>query len=980
MALSSEVYNRCRELLLQCSEFESYDSLKTLFAITELSDYKANLPEAKTKADRVDATIAYLEPQRYQGQSVLAIFLRQLAFRQPLGDSRKIELDGLIDIIQKLPSDSSPNIVNTINTNYQRTCPKPRAEPQYFDGRDRVLDNLTAELKTEQNGRIITVVGLGGIGKTTLADKIAYDLYHQKVFRTVLWADIGKEPQTINILQNWADYAGSAFQAGDRPLKDVASHVKVLLSNLIDEKCQECPPLNRILVVLDDVWEEEASLEAARTLIQACPDKALILITTRSKNVAIQGLQLNKDQIYPLDKLAPDDAVSLLQARLGKNNNYNPDQLRDLAILLDGYTLALVLAAVRETDYDNNPNTFPERLEEYRKGMTEGVAFSQLELDYGEERNESLEVTLQLSYNHLDPIDQKRFRAIGALAYGQPFDTVILAAIWDMDETAVQKYLAKNSSPLRSLLLIEPNTEIGAGENWYKQHQVIQTYAKALLKAADNGKELEAVEYQYQKHITEIITPKFWEFPTDVWSEKLTPYLPHVHNVGDQLVKALPKVLAANKSNQSIETTAKLYLSQEFAFNVSRYLDEKQEVHQLDWLGMGLASSKALNDKGNAAKFLNDIGGTYGDWGDKNKALEYYQQALLLHREIGAKGGEAVCLNNIGAAYAHLGYKDRALEYYEQALPLHQTSEDKNGEATTLINIGATYSDIGYKDRALRYYEQALILSQTIKDTRRETAALNHIGAAYSDLGDKNKALEYYDRALILSHILENKSAEAETLYRIGEVYDDLGDSNKALGYYEVALTLFRKVGDLRSEGMTLNNIGVAHTSLKNFDTALRYYDQALAIHRTVGNRNAEATTLHNLGEVQARSDNRKGALKYYNQALPIRRAVGDKSGEAMTLVSIGRAYTSLGDNSKALEYFKKALSIRKTIGDKSGEAITNTAIARVYYKLGQLEKAIEYLQDAVQLQTQIQDPNIAIYQAILMQWQQELIYRKNKK
>jgi hypothetical protein len=185
MALSSDLYNKCRELLLQCDEFDSNEALRRVFGTSELVDYKPNLREAITKTERVAATIDYLSAKRHQGKSVLVIFLRQLASHQPAGDDLKVELDNFIDIIQKLPPASSPTIVNTISTNYQRTCPKPRAEPQYFDGRNIVLDNLTAKLKTEQNGRIITVVGLGGIGKTTLADKIAYDLYHQKVFRTV---------------------------------------------------------------------------------------------------------------------------------------------------------------------------------------------------------------------------------------------------------------------------------------------------------------------------------------------------------------------------------------------------------------------------------------------------------------------------------------------------------------------------------------------------------------------------------------------------------------------------------------------------------------------------------------------------------------------------------------------------------------------------------------------------------------------------
>ena len=38
----------------------------------------------------------------------------------------------------------------------------------------------------------------------------------------------------------------------------------------------------------------------------------------------------------------------------------------------------------------------------------------------------------------------------------------------------------------------------------------------------------------------------------------------------------------------------------------------------------------------------------YDDLGEKQKALDYYEQALPLLRQVGDRGGEATTLNNIG--------------------------------------------------------------------------------------------------------------------------------------------------------------------------------------------------------------------------------------------------------------------------------------------------------------------------------------------
>ena len=52
----------------------------------------------------------------------------------------------------------------------------------------------------------------------------------------------------------------------------------------------------------------------------------------------------------------------------------------------------------------------------------------------------------------------------------------------------------------------------------------------------------------------------------------------------------------------------------------------------------------------------------YDGLGERQRALEYYQQALPILREVGDRAGEATTLNNIGAVYDGLGDRAAALE------------------------------------------------------------------------------------------------------------------------------------------------------------------------------------------------------------------------------------------------------------------------------------------------------------------------------
>jgi hypothetical protein len=251
-------------------------------------------------------------------------------------------------------------IPTSINmTPHPRTCPTPPARPDYFGGRDVPLAELNAKLKAGKNTAIVAVAGLGGIGKTTLARKVVNDLYEQQVFRAVLWANVGQEPQPHTLLESWATYADPTYQASaDKPLTAVALHVKSLLEGVIDEKCQECPPLNRTLVVLDNVWD--TSLETTRLLKQACPANSTILITSRSHNAAID-LGAN---VQTLDRLTNAEATALLSQYLPPD--VNQAKLAELGQVLGGHPLALTLAAKRILKAATPPTTaLTTHLKEY---------------------------------------------------------------------------------------------------------------------------------------------------------------------------------------------------------------------------------------------------------------------------------------------------------------------------------------------------------------------------------------------------------------------------------------------------------------------------------------------------------------------------------------------------------------------------------------------------------------------------------------
>jgi tetratricopeptide (TPR) repeat protein len=376
----------------------------------------------------------------------------------------------------------------------------------------------------------------------------------------------------------------------------------------------------------------------------------------------------------------------------------------------------------------------------------------------------------------------------------------------------------------------------------------------------------------------------------------------------------------------------------------------------LDYYKQALTIMRQVGDRLGEATTLNNIGSVYDDLGDKQKALEHYNLALPISREFRDRIVEAATLNNIGLVYSSLGEKERALDYYSQALPIQQQVGDRTGEAKTLNNIGAVYISLGEKQKALDYFNQTLPILRQVADRIGEATTLNNIGLVYSSLGEWRKAQDYYSRGLGIQQQIGDRTGEAKTLNNIGAMYSLLGEWQKALDYYNEALSIRLQVRDRSGYATTLDNIGVVHSALGEWQKALDYYSRALEIRGQVGDESGKATTLNNIGKVYDDLGEKQKALDYYNSSLPIRRRVRDRSGEAATLNNIGSLYGSLGEKRKALEYYNQALAIMQEVRDRSREAATLNNIGGVYDDLGEKQQALYYYNKALPIRRQVGD------------------------
>ena len=247
-------------------------------------------------------------------------------------------------------------------------------------------------------------------------------------------------------------------------------------------------------------------------------------------------------------------------------------------------------------------------------------------------------------------------------------------------------------------------------------------------------------------------------------------------------------------------------------------------------------------------------------WGNYRTLVELYAGVLPKDHFrgeplLGSLETHSAVLGNLGNAYHSLGQAEKAIEYYEDALVIAREIEDRRGEKADLGNLGAAYSDLGQVEKAIEYYEDALVIAREIGDRRGEGNRLGNLGNVYSDLGQVKKAIEYYEDARIISKGIGDRRNEGAWLGNLGSAYYVLGQVEKAIGYYEDALAISKEIGDGRTEGNAFGNLGLAYRALGQVEKAIEYYENALTIGKEIKNPRMIDLCEQNLGSLKNRAN-----------------------------------------------------------------------------------------------------------------------------
>ncbi|TMH59919.1 MAG: adenylate/guanylate cyclase domain-containing protein [Betaproteobacteria bacterium] len=669
-----------------------------------------------------------------------------------------------------------------------------------FVGRERELADAKRLL---QGTRLLTLLGMGGLGKTRLSLQIAADML-EKYPDGVWFVDLAPLKDSSLVPNAAAQVLGIHEEHGRSVTETLCTHIK-------DHK---------LLLVLDNCEHLiGACAMLAEALLQGAPELRL-MATSR------EALRIRGEQTYTVLPLAvPDrkaDAESILRseavqlfverARLQKpdfavTEAYAP-QVAELCARLEGIPLALELAAARLRSL--SISDLNARLHDRFKLLTGG---SRVAL----ERQQTLHALVNWSYDLLNDNERIVLERLSVFAAG--FDLEAAEAVCGADPIVRENVLDLVTSLVeKSLVMVEQEGDGSryglletirefAYERLTKRYGILETirdFARERLTDRGDVAATAARHCNYYLGIAKTARGKLEGPEQAAWMRRLEVDLDNLRaSIALALAGGVDPVIAikfevalmrfwmlrgySTEARDTIRAALALPALQELtvarahALYVGGVLATNQSDHAeaATMLEECLEIRRGLGKPPETAGTLSTLATLYLQQDDVAKARACEEEAIGIFRELGDKIGEAIGLANLGEIAVRQGDDRNAQELFEQCLALSRRIKHLELESECERNLGELALRAGQVQQGQARFAHSLKVCREAEDKRGEAISLWRLGNADAAAGDLElgrsrvaEALRTFRLFRMNAEVLDCLEDHAEILHRSGRTHD----------------------------------------------------------------------------------------------------------------------------------------------------------------------------------------------------------------
>lgn len=840
-------------------------------------------------------------------------------------------LRGLEDEIQRLIMNGLPQVhggalLDDIEEDEEGAAGARRApggggaiprQVQPLVGRAEELDALVDRLRTGGRGAVVTVFGLGGIGKTALAAAAAESLRAEGRYRDgIAWVVGAGRVDPAAVL---GDALVQLAPPQDVPQESNIEALAALTKQLLADK--------DVLVIIDSV--EPPLVEQVTAPLKEAG--ATVLLTARQ---ALPG----SDGGFEVTGLQELPALKLFCERLGRPEaELRTDQreaarrvvtaLRRIPLLIE-----LTAAYLRQTHHPLDEMARQIEREQHANGEDPSGRLLAAQV-------------MRRSVEQLPAGGQRMFAALGIFAspeFGWHAAIALGAGLGIQGPEAVLGQIVDAGLVQR---LTRDDLPEMSDRDRLRLYPLLREYAVGMFEhEPGQGREREregaykALTAYYARYCASMAA--LGPDALDADAANLTMALKWAaQREEDEQVAGIAVGLgvlwnARGATNDSLRWLPPAIEAAERVAQRSNHRDDKLRVADL-----ALAHAQALRRDGQIERARDAIEGN-----------------LPIRHALNDRRGEGRVLAQRGLMARLVGDMELAADSFEQSLKIRQEEGDLGGEAYDLSQLGQMAKGRGRLEEAQQYFTRSLELRRKAGDRAGEADDLGYLGEVARLRGDTDVAAGYYQQSLEKARAVSYPRAEATALSHLGQLERVRGDLDRAQQHLEASLAIRREMRDKRREGFDLGLLGRIEQARGRLDHAEQLFQQSLEIARSVQDKRGIAAVLSSLAQLDLARGNLAEAEQHLSACLPLHREIQDAQGESIALSQLGRLFLDRGDFEQAAQYFQQSLEIERASKDLPGIGVDLSQLALVAVEAGRLDEAARYLDESLPIRQQVRD------------------------
>ncbi|XP_057477597.1 putative disease resistance protein RGA4 isoform X2 [Actinidia eriantha] len=345
------------------------------------------------------------------------------------------------------------------------------------EDKEKIIKDLLEGVCEKEDVSVYPIIGIGGLGKTTLAQMVFNDERVKRHFEPKVWVFVSQDFDVKRVIKATIESA-SGTSCGDLDLDS------------LQRRLQEMLNLKRYLIVLDDVWNEDQEKWDRLKYALACGSKgASIIATTRLKKVASI---IRTMPPHHLPFLSEDECWLLFRQRaFGDGNEEHPNLVaigKEIVKMCGGVPLAAkALGGLLRFKRDEKEWIFVKESDTWKL-----------------QDENSILPALRLSYSDLPMELRQCFAYCAVFPKGTRIEKENLIHLWMANgyisckgklETEDIGNQIWNELCLRSLFQ-DVNTDQFGCRTWFKMHDLVHDLAQSIL-----GDECQIMEVEGSKSI-----------------------------------------------------------------------------------------------------------------------------------------------------------------------------------------------------------------------------------------------------------------------------------------------------------------------------------------------------------------------------------------------------------------------------------------------------------------------------------------------